>query len=165
MTARIEVTDFTGSDMDIAWVPALVEGVFQGENRVKDLDRGVHVALVNDAEIRRLNEQFHQKDSPTDVLSFPLVAEEESEGAWDPDGEGPMAELVVSVDTARREADQRGLTLKSELALYLVHGVLHLIGYDDMDEVARERMRKAEIRHLSAAGYPPDVFSTRGGES
>jgi len=156
MTARIQVSDFTDSgDLDTAGAARLVEDVLRRENA----DIAVHVALVDDAEIRRLNDRYLRKDAPTDVLAFAL--EEEGEDRWDPEGEGPAAEVVVSVDTARREAGLRGIPMESELAFYLIHGVLHILGYDDRNEADRERMREADARHLEAAGYPRDLFSLR----
>lgn len=156
MTNRIQVSDFTDSGLDTAGATRLVEGVLRREN----VDLAVHVALVDDAEIRLLNDRYLEKDTPTDVLAFALE-DEEGEARWDPDGEGPAAEVVVSVDTARREAGLRRIPLESELAFYLIHGVLHILGYDDRNEADRERMREAEARHLEAAGYPRDLFSLR----
>ncbi|MHC4077904.1 MAG: rRNA maturation RNase YbeY [Planctomycetota bacterium] len=89
----------------------------------------VSVLLTDDAEIARLHGEFLGDPSGTDVLSFPMD-----------DG----VDVVVSVERARREAKARGHTIKAELALYLVHGLLHACGYDDGDDGDRARMRKAE---------------------
>lgn len=102
-------------------------------------DRDVVVALVDDAEIARVHREFLGIDGPTDVITF------------------PYGEIVVSAETARREADPRGLPPLHELILYVVHGALHLKGYDDRRARDRERMRAAERRVLRRLGLG-DVF-------
>lgn len=93
----------------------------------------VSVLLAGDAEIRRLNREFRGKDKATDVLSFPMA-----------DGTGRVrlaGDLAISVETAAREADRRGHSLDLELRVLLLHGILHLAGYDhemDSGEMARK---------------------------
>jgi probable rRNA maturation factor len=103
------------------------------------------VVFVDDAEIAALHGQWFGDPTPTDVISFDL-------GADDP---GPAGELYVSVERARAEARARGLPLERELTLYLVHGTLHLCGYDDHGGRERARMRAAEGAVLAALGHPP----------
>jgi probable rRNA maturation factor len=102
------------------------------------------VVFVDDAEIAELHGRWLGDPTPTDVISFDLGG-----------GEGPDGELYVSVERARSEARARGLALEHELALYLVHGALHLCGHDDHAARARARMRAAEATVLAALGYPP----------
>ena len=90
----------------------------------------------------RLHEQFLGRKGPTDVLSFP-------------DGE-----IVVSGDTALREARSRGVEPLHELVLYVVHGALHLAGHDDRRPRDRARMRDAERRILRELGLG-DVYAAR----
>jgi len=104
-------------------------------------DRKVVVALVDDATIARLHQRYLGVPGPTDVLSF------------------PHGEIVVSADTARREAHRRGIRPIAELVLYVVHGALHLAGHDDKSPKARVAMRAAERRVLKELGYG-DVFGT-----
>ena len=107
--------------------------------RVAGLEGSISVLLAGDVEIRRLNKEFRGKDKATDVLSFP---------AGDGVGRRRVAgDLAISVETAAREAPQRGHTLDLELRVLLLHGVLHLAGMDhetDSGEMARkeERLRK-----------------------
>jgi probable rRNA maturation factor len=93
----------------------------------------VSVLLTGDEEIRRLNREFRHKDKATDVLSFP---------AAEVGGRARLAgDLAVSVETAAREAESRGHALGLELEILLLHGVLHLAGYDheaDAGEMARK---------------------------
>jgi probable rRNA maturation factor len=80
------------------------------------------IVLVSDAQIRRLNKLYRNKDKPTDVLSFPIG--EKVEG-W-----LILGDIVISVDTARRQAQGLGYSLEEELKRLLVHGLVHLLGYD-----------------------------------
>jgi len=105
----------------------------------------VALLLTGDREIGRLHAEFLGDPSPTDVISFAVD-----------DG----AEIVVSVDTARRVAKQKGHAARAEVALYVVHGLLHVMGWDDARPRLREQMRAAEaaiMRSLGLAYAPVDV--------
>jgi len=102
----------------------------------------VVVALVDDREIARIHERFLDVRGATDVITFR-------------DGE-----IVVSGETARREAETRGHPPLHELLLYVVHGCLHLLGHDDRTRRDAARMRAAERRALRKLGLP-DVFGNR----
>ena len=104
------------------------------------------VAFVDDATIQNLHHQYLGMDTPTDVLSFPLQDEEE---------DNYLGEVVLSIDTARREAQRRGHSFEAEIMLYLIHGVLHLLGYNDQAEGEREAMEGRQNELLQRLGYPP----------
>jgi probable rRNA maturation factor len=80
------------------------------------------IVLVSDAQIRRLNKLYRNKDKPTDVLSFPIG---ETVKGW-----LILGDIVISVDTAKRQAQELGYSLEEELKRLLVHGLVHLLGYD-----------------------------------
>jgi probable rRNA maturation factor len=80
------------------------------------------IVLVSDAQIKRLNKLYRNKDKPTDVLSFPIGEKVED---W-----LILGDIVISVDTARRQAQELGHSLEEELKRLLVHGLVHLLGYD-----------------------------------
>ena len=111
-------------------------------------DGELSVVLCDDAFIVPLNRDWRGKDAPTDVLSF---AQQEGEGG--PDESVVLGDLVISVETAARQARALGHGLDDEVAVLLVHGLLHLIGFDhehDPDEAAE--MRVEERRVLDALG-------------
>lgn len=145
------MTDRAAAGVDTARLAAIADGVLAREGRAMV----VHVAVVDDEEMRELHRRFHGIDTPTDVISFGL---DEDDDDPTPDEATVHAEIVVSVDTARREAAARGVDPDAELALYVIHGVLHVIGYDDLDDASRAAMRDAEARHLEAAGLPSDLY-------
>jgi probable rRNA maturation factor len=84
------------------------------------------VLLTNDAQIKELNERHLGKDRPTDVLAFPLDDLDDSGRV----GERLLGDVVISVDTAARQAKSRGRELAAEIRFLLAHGLLHLVGYD-----------------------------------
>ena len=104
------------------------------------------VVVTTDRRIRALNRVFRDKDQATDVLSFPL-AEAVHRGFA-----GPLGDVVISLDTARRRAKAEGSPLRAELALYLSHGVMHLVGHDHHRPEQARRMARAERRLLGGAG-------------
>ncbi len=110
----------------------------------------VTVALVSDRTIQRLHRLFLHEDSPTDVLSFPLEKSRKTiEG-----------EIVVSTDTACRQAEEFNTTPSEELLLYVIHGALHLVGFHDHRSADRARMRRAEKRYLRRFGSQLHMRST-----
>ena len=105
----------------------------------------VSLAFVDNPTIHRLNKQFLDHDEPTDVLTFPLS------------GLGAKAlegEVVIGAETARAQAAERGHDEQAELALYVVHGLLHLCGYDDHTDSDAAEMRRRERHWLAALGHP-----------
>lgn len=104
----------------------------------------VEIALVDDAEIRRLNRAFRGVGRRTDVLAFPLEISQAHGGL--------VGQIVVSLDTARRQSRRLGVPLDLELQLLVTHGILHLIGYDDRDPVEARLMHGRE-REILASAY------------
>jgi len=99
------------------------------------------LVLVGDDRMRRLNRRFRGFDRPTDVLSFPA---ENGEFPEDDEDSTYLGDIVISVDTARRQALRRGSTLPRELRVLALHGLLHLLGHDH--ETDRGEMRRIEYR-------------------
>ena len=117
------------------------------------------LSLVDDAEIQALNHEWRGEDKPTDVLSFSLV-----EGSSFPPVAGPptLGDVVISVETAARQAEGRGVTLDEELLHLAVHGLAHLCGYDHAD-VDEERVMfgwETKLRE-QAVGRGPVVVVPR----
>ncbi len=122
--------------------PRLIEAI---RSVLEDSDfqsASVSLAMVDDPTMHELNRQYLEHDYPTDVLSFVL----------EDDGLQLQGQLIVSVDTAIENAAQYGWSPAEEMLLYVVHGALHLIGYDDQLPEQREAMRIAESTHLQKLG-------------
>jgi probable rRNA maturation factor len=104
------------------------------------------IVVATDAQIRRVNRAWRDRDEATDVLSFPADAPAL------PDGTRCLGDVVISLDTARRRARADRGRVGDELALYLAHGLLHLLGHDHHRPLEARRMARAERRLLGAAG-------------
>jgi len=105
------------------------------------------VSLVGDRAIRRLNRTWRAKDKPTDVLSFP--AGDAPRGS---PGPRPLGDVIISLDTAARRAREEARPLEAEVARYLAHGLLHLVGHDHQRPRDARRMAAEEARLLRGAG-------------
>jgi probable rRNA maturation factor len=119
---------------------ALVERVLRGEGVTSAT---ISLAFVDDPTIHRINRDHLDHDEPTDVITFDLSDE----------GDDRLrGELVVSAETARRVAAEVGAEPWNELALYIVHGLLHLRGCDDRDESSAAEMRRREDAAMARVG-------------
>lgn len=105
------------------------------------LEGEISIAIVDDQTMHQLNARHLQHHYTTDSLSFLLG-----------DGERLEGELIACWDVARRVAEQGGWDSHWELLLYLIHGMLHLIGHDDHDPIALEKMKGSEYHYLKMAG-------------
>jgi probable rRNA maturation factor len=115
------------------------------------------ILLCDDALIHELNRDYRGKDRPTDVLAFAM---EEGEGPPEPaPGQGPrvLGDVVISVDTCRRQAESRALAIVDEATFLLAHGLLHLLGYDHRDEGERRVMMALTDGLRAAARTRPAV--------
>jgi probable rRNA maturation factor len=118
----IEVRFEKPAGVTAAWVKKVVAATLKAEKTASSMS----VLLTDDRRIRGINKRFLKHDYATDVISF------------------ETGDLAVSVDTARRFAKELGIPYRQELARYLVHGTLHLLGYDDKKERDRKRMHKRQ---------------------
>ena len=110
---------------------------------------GVTIVLAGDAAVRRLNQAFRGKNKTTDVLSFPSGGEEL------PGGERPLGDVVISVGQAERQARAAGHTLAREVRILLIHGYLHLLGYDhEVDDGTMMRLQARLVRRLLPKARP-----------
>ena len=103
-------------------------------------DKNLTVAFVSDRKMRELNKQFRGKNSTTDVLSFPFEADE-----FDTDANN-LGEIIISVEQAKRQADENNLTLELEIKQLILHGVLHLCGFDHETDAGEMNRRELELR-------------------
>ncbi|PCJ60781.1 MAG: rRNA maturation RNase YbeY [Rhodospirillaceae bacterium] len=108
----------------------------------------ISLALVNDGEIRRLNRDYRQQDRPTNVLSFPGEAVATKQGA----SPAMLGDVVIAFETVSAEADAQGKSLTDHLCHLVVHGVLHLLGYDHVAPAAADEMEGLEREVLGRLG-------------
>ena len=116
--------------------------VLDGEG-VKEAE--ISLAFVDNATIHTLNKRYLDHDEPTDILTFPLS---------EPSAKKLAGELVISAEMAKSVAEERGHGVDVELALYVIHGILHLCGFDDGTPKDANAMRRRERHYLQRLGLP-----------
>jgi probable rRNA maturation factor len=139
----VQITkNFKNADARLPQFKKLVETVC---NRFKLTKATVSIAIVDDTQIRKLNKQFLNKNAATDCLSFDL-----SDNNTDPE---KSFELIVNAEMAAKEAKLRGHSNEAELALYITHGLLHNLGFDDSTPAKAKKMHETEDEILRQFGY------------
>lgn len=129
----------------------------------ESLDGEVSILLTNDLAIREMNLNYRGIDRPTDVLSFSQIEMAADAPVLPSNASSPqlgtemamntiLGDVVISFDTAERQAKDHGVTLEEELALLATHGVLHLLGYEDETEEGAGRMRARQQKLLGGYG-------------
>ena len=115
----------------------------------------VSILLTRDKDICLLNKAFRGIDQPTDVLSFPQNQNE------DPSipGENFLGDIAVSLDTAKIQANEHGLILKEEIILLLIHGILHLLGYDHEVSEKEDKKMRSKTRELFKLAFPKQILA------
>ncbi len=124
----------------------------------------VSVILTDNEGIREINRDYRQIDAPTDVLSFPMVdfekesdfshVEDAAEDYFDPEtGELVMGDIIISVEKVIEQAEKYGHSQERELAFLVAHSMLHLCGYDHMEDAEREIMEQKQREILTEKGY------------
>ena len=113
----------------------------------------VSLSIVSNDEIQEINKQFREIDAPTDVLSFPLLTFEEGEQAdVNENNEIMLGDIIISIDKAKAQAEEYGHGLRRELAFLTAHSMLHLMGYDHMEEEEQKEMFKKQDDILNNLG-------------
>lgn len=124
----------------------------------------INVLITDNEDIRQINQEYRNIDSPTDVLSFPMIEyespsdfdhlEEEAYDSFNPEtGELLLGDIVVSVDKVLEQAEKYGHSIERELAFLIAHSMLHLFGYDHMQDEERLVMEQKQEEILSRRGY------------
>ncbi len=121
-----------------------VQAVLKDEGYREDAE--VSLVFVDDDYIQELNNNYRGVDSPTDVLSFAML---EGESLPEEEEEVILGDVIISLETAERQAREYGHSFQREVAYLTLHGVLHLLGYDHQEEEDRRRMREREEEILA----------------
>lgn len=113
----------------------------------------ISVRLTDDAEVQTLNRDYRQKDKPTNVLSFPMIAPDRLDAvANTDDGEVLLGDIVLAHGVCVAEAAEKGITLVDHATHLIVHGTLHLLGYDHQGQAQAEAMEQIERNVLATFG-------------
>lgn len=143
----IEISNRHSNSIDEARIRKAVEVALSHD---QPEEGEISIAVVDDQTIHELNRKYLKHDYVTDVLSFCLD--------YDADTKRMEGEVIVSADTAERVASEQNWPFEHELLLYIVHGTLHLVGFNDKTDTERVEMRLAEAECLAVLGIDlPDV--------
>lgn len=142
---------------DTTEIEKLIETVYEKtlEERKMDSNYEVSVTFVDNEEIRKINRDYRNIDTPTDVLSFPMIDYKSNSKPNDVEnmdldsGEIVLGDIVISLERAHEQSIDYGHSFQREIAFLMVHGMLHLLGYDHMEENDRKKMRAEEEKILS----------------
>ncbi len=131
-------------------------------------DRTVEVAveLADDVTVHALNRQWRGKDAPTNVLSFPQLAGDDLTMLGQRTGAGPeilLGDIILAQETCAREAADKAVPVGVHASHLIIHGLLHLLGYDHVVDAAAEDMEAREIRAMAALGHANPYRVTEGG--
>ena len=139
---------------------AIAESAFPG---LAAGPRGVELSmrLASDDEVRTLNKQWRGKDKPTNVLSFPMAEASEFKGAGEPGPELMLGDIILARGVCAAEAAAKAIPFDRHAAHLMVHGTLHLLGYDHQDDAAATDMEARETRALARLGIA-DPYGASG---
>jgi probable rRNA maturation factor len=157
--------------LDPALFRIIAQDLLRRELQVRSYEIGLH--LVDATEMTRINQQFLQHEGSTDVITF-----DHSEPRPDPPGRGPLptqlhGEIFISVPDALAQAREFGTRWPEEILRYVIHGLLHLQGYDDLEPAARRTMKRREnqvlaealrrhpVKRLERSSLRPDLIQPR----
>lgn len=138
--------NFKGIDISTLKIKKLAKALCNrfARDESQDTRYEISIAIVDDNEIRELNREFLHSKTTTDCLSFDLSEDEKGMKIFD---------LIVNGEMAERQANQRGHSSEAELALYITHGLLHNLGFDDSTKSRARKMHDTEDEILQEFGY------------
>jgi len=144
----VQITkEFKGINVCLPKLRKLVKTICNRFTRheIRDARYQISIAIVDDAKIRKINRRFLNRKSACDCLSFDLSDDDRRSGK--------LFELVVNGEMAVKEANLRGHPGEAELALYITHGLLHHLGFDDSRQSGAKKMHETEDEILQQIGY------------
>jgi len=130
--------------VDGGWVKKIVRQILKEEEVAPPYE--VSLVFTDSETVRRLNRDYRGVDEPTDVLAFYMLPQKEVDDAFalPPDGVTRLGEVIISYPQAEEQAREQGHSPEKELALLIIHGILHLLGYDHEEPEEESKMRERE---------------------
>ncbi len=154
MEINVLIDEGLGDSLEVSWLQSVAEQVLIAQEASSDVE--LSLVITRQERVRQLNRDYLGTDAPTDVLAFSMLPELPVKGepgvplfVTPPDGALHLGEVIISYPQAVIQAEEHHHSVKKEIAILIIHGVLHLLGYDhDKPEPAR-RMRTIEAEILS----------------
>jgi probable rRNA maturation factor len=148
MLPEEEIEIFVGDEfrgvVDEGWVKKIVQQVLKAEGMVPPYE--VSLVFTDSEAVKQLNRDYRGVDEPTDVLAFCMLPQKEADFSFTlpPDGVTRLGEVIISYPQAAEQAKEQGHSTERELALLVIHGILHLLGYDHEEPEEEGKMRERE---------------------
>ncbi len=141
---EISVEEKFGGVVNRGWVKKIARQVLKAEGMAPPYE--VSLVFTNSETVQQLNRDYRRVDKPTDVLAFYMLPQKEIDSpfALPPDGITRLGEVIISYPQAVAQAREQGHSPQRELALLVIHGILHLLGYDHAEPKEERKMRKRE---------------------
>ena len=130
--------------VDEEWVKRITQQVLEAERIASPYE--MSLVFTDSETVQRLNRDYRGVDEPTDVLAFYMLSQKEADSSFvlPPDGITRLGEVIISYPQAAEQAKEQGHSVDEELALLIIHGILHLMGYDHEQPEEERRMRERE---------------------
>ena len=146
MLEEIEISvdeEFQGL-VDEGWVRGIAQTVLKAEGMALPYEVGL--VFTDSDTVKQLNRDYRRVDEPTDVLAFYMLPQKEADASFTfpPDGVTRLGEVIISYPQAIEQAREQGHSTERELALLIIHGILHLLGYDHEEPEGEVKMRARE---------------------
>lgn len=152
MQLDIDIEDWPQGDWD-ALAERAANAVGAGEPVLANPRLVASLLFTSDAEVHVLNREWRARDKPTNVLSFPMLERDELDAlANTDDGEVLLGDIMLAHGVCAREAAEKGLPLEDHVAHLIVHGTLHVLGYDHIDDAEADHMEAIEVKALASLG-------------
>ena len=152
MEINVLIDDGFEECLDINWLQSVVRQVLMAQDVSSDAEVGLVIA--SQERIQQLNRDYLGQDRPTDVIAFSLlpessVGEDLPSFVPPPDGVSHLGEVIISYPQAVTQAEEQGHSIKKEITILIIHGILHLLGYEDEKPELKRKMRAREKEILS----------------
>ena len=141
-----EVEKAVDAAVRFAAIPELADSV---------VPMSVSVKLSDDAEVHALNREWREKDKPTNVLSFPMLDDDEIDALLDGTYNAPeimLGDIILAYETCAAEAEEKHISVADHATHLVIHGMLHLLGHDHVDDEEAEAMEALEVKALASMG-------------
>ncbi len=144
--------------LDIGWLESIAEQALIAQNAGSNVELGL--VITSQERVQQLNRSYLGKDEPTDVLAFSMLPAAEEIGAdfppfvTPPDGVVHLGEVIISYPQAVIQAEEQHHSIRNEIATLIIHGVLHLLGYEDDNPELKRQMSARETEILTGMGEP-----------
>jgi probable rRNA maturation factor len=157
---EVELDQSDGWNADEDWqklADAAVKAAFavssHGDLANAPFTLSISISLSTDAEVQTLNAQYRGKNKPTNVLSFPMLEPSELDAlANTDDGEVLLGDMILAFETCDTEAAEKAIPIADHVTHLIVHGTLHLLGLDHIDDIQAEHMEALEVKALASLG-------------